>query len=180
MSTLLDRVYQGADGSAHFLSSTPDRSVLIITDPVLGKDEITFDGPVRLLPPRAGATAVAYESISASGSTTVQVSPGQQPAIRSVGSICVYCCFPPVGQLGRGHDYGLWPVCPGEAQRRRDHAPGSSTSTAARPVEAPQGPTDGPAQVPVPDREAAPELVEPPRSGWESRAAWGPGPGADW
>jgi hypothetical protein len=146
MSTLLDRVYQGADGSAHFLSSTPERSVLIITDPVLGKDEITFDGPVRLVPLRAGSGAAEYESISASGSTTVQVSPGRAPFIRRVGNICTYCCFPPVGQLGRGHDYELWPVCPSDAQRRGDHAPGFSTSTWARPVGPPRGPTDSPAE----------------------------------
>jgi hypothetical protein len=132
MTAVAKAVHRGADGSVHFLSSTPDRSVLIITDPVLGKDEITFDGPVRLVPPRAGSGAVEYESISASGSTTVHVSPGQRDLIREVGGLCTYCCFPPLGQLGRSHDYELWPVCPGDARRRKDHAPGTPPEVATR------------------------------------------------
>ena len=55
-------------------------------------------------------------------------------------------------------------------------APRSGTSSSARPAETPESP----AQVPVPDAEPALELIEPPRSGWEIQAAWGPGPGADW
>jgi hypothetical protein len=76
MTALAKAVHRGDDGSVHYLVSTPESSLLVITDPVLGVDRIPFDGPVRMLPPRAPlgvpgevTGVVEYESISASGST---------------------------------------------------------------------------------------------------------------
>jgi hypothetical protein len=78
-------VYRGADGSVHYLSSTAESSVLIVTDPAVGMTKIPFDGPCRLVPRSpllpAGYDAVDYRSVGASGSTLVSVSPGERPSI---------------------------------------------------------------------------------------------------
>jgi hypothetical protein len=134
MTALAKAVHRGDDGSVHYLVSTPESSLLVITDPVLGVDRIPFDGPVRMLPPRAPlgvpgevTGVVEYESISASGSTRVSVRPGEVPFIYSMG-VCFSCSFPPPDRAGMGHDYELWPVCSGDK--------GSRTPTV---VQAPEG-----------------------------------------
>jgi hypothetical protein len=48
MTAVAKAVYRGSDGSVHYLSSSPDHSLLIITDPVLGVELIEFDGPAQL------------------------------------------------------------------------------------------------------------------------------------
>jgi hypothetical protein len=127
MTTVAKAVHRGADGSVHYLMSTEDSSLLVITDPVLGVDKIRFDGPVRKKPPRQlnrdphpgeVTDGVEYESISATGTTMVSIAPGRGPLITQYG-FCVSCAFPPAGQLSRGHDYSLWPVCPGGEGSRR-------------------------------------------------------------
>jgi hypothetical protein len=75
---------------------------------------------------------VEYESISASGSTRVSVRPGGVPFICSMG-VCFSCSFPPLARAGMGHDYELWPVCPGvrvHALRRSCRLPRRRSSTA--------------------------------------------------
>jgi hypothetical protein len=102
-------VYRGADGSVHYLSSTAESSVLIVTDPAVGMTKIPFDGPCRLVPRSpllpAGYDAVDYESVGVSGSTMISVSPGGVPSTYSVTGVCISCVEGP-------HDYSLWPVCP--------------------------------------------------------------------
>jgi hypothetical protein len=119
MSAVAKAVHRGVDGSVHYLMSSNECSLLVVTDPALGVDRIEFDGPVRMLPPRTPlgvpgevAGVVEYESISASGSTRVSVRPGEVPFIYSMG-VCFSCSFPPLDRAGMGHDYELWPVCPG-------------------------------------------------------------------
>lgn len=85
MSAVAKAVHRGSDGSVHYLMSTPDSSLLVITDPVLGVRRIPFDGPCRLLPQDSKSDAAHYESISATGSTRVVVWPGQEPAISDYG-----------------------------------------------------------------------------------------------
>src|SRR5512133_18135 len=120
MNTRAKKVYQGADGSVHFLSSGVDYSVLIITDPKLGRDQIEFDGPVRLLPRHpllpVDFDGVQYQSVSASGSTMVTVHPGRPPFEHSLAGVCDSCMF---GE----HDYSVWPVCPGDHRGRVVHGP---------------------------------------------------------
>jgi hypothetical protein len=132
MSAVAKAVHRGTDGSVHYLMSGAESSLLVVTDPALGVDRIEFDGPVRMLPPRtplgvAGEVAgvVEYESISASGSTRVSVRPGEVPFTYSMG-VCFSCSFPPPDRAGMGHDYELWPVCPGGKGSRTPtvvHAP---------------------------------------------------------
>jgi hypothetical protein len=104
-------VHRGADGSVHFLSSGPTSSELIITDPVARLSRLHFDGPCRLKPrnPNLPVTYVAvdYESIGAEGSSMISVSPGERPFIHGLGGGCFSC-------MDGSHDFGLWPVCPGE------------------------------------------------------------------
>lgn len=127
MTAVAKAVHRGADGSVHYLMSTPESSLLVITDPVLGVDKIRFDGPLRKKLPRQlnrdphpgeVTDGVEYESISATGTTMVSTAAGRGPLITQYG-FCASCAFPPAGQLSRGHDYSLWPVCPGGEGSRR-------------------------------------------------------------
>jgi hypothetical protein len=117
MSTLAKAVHRGADGSVHYLATTAEGSLLIITDPVLGVRRLPFDGPCRLV--RQGGGSAEYESISATSSISVTVNPGQEPLISELIGICTACVFPLVGQPDKGHDYGLWPYCP-SSDREKD------------------------------------------------------------
>jgi hypothetical protein len=192
MAAVAKAVHRGADGSVHYLSSSPDHSVLIITDPVLGVDRIELDGPCRLIPrgPNLPASydSVVYESISATGSTRVDVSPGQPAFLHVMGGVCWSCAF--TARDG-GHDYDLWPTCPSENRRtKRDEdrgvvrlaprpedtaavsSPGTGASSSAPPVE---GRADPLVRVFDPQFTPAPvEPVTPPE------IRWGPGPGASW
>jgi hypothetical protein len=113
-------VWRGDRDQVHHLSSTPDGSLLIITDPAVGVVKIPFDGPCRLVPRSpnlpAGYDAVEYESVGVSGSTMVSVHPGEAPSSYSVTGVCFGCC------MGGPHDFSLWSVCPGE--QRADAAAG--------------------------------------------------------
>jgi hypothetical protein len=131
-------VHRGADGSVHYLSSTPDGSLLIITDPAVGVTRIPFDGPCRLIPRSpllpAGYDAVDYRSIGASGSTLVSVRPGERPFTYGVTGLCDSCMDGP-------HDFGLWPVCPGEGERQ---VFGPAPVPASEPVSVSRGVPDEP------------------------------------
>jgi hypothetical protein len=109
MSAVAKAVHRGANGSVHYLSSTVDGSLLIIADPAYGVVKIPLDGPCRQVPrgPNlpAGYRGVVYESVSATGSTQITVSPGRRPFEHTIGGVCS-CCV-----LGV-HDFELWPVCP--------------------------------------------------------------------
>jgi hypothetical protein len=100
-------------------------SELVIADPVVGMFPIHFDGPCRLVPRSlnlpSGYDSVQYESISATGSTTVYVSPGQEPFISTIG-VCSYCAFDTAGLPGAGHDYELWPMHPGNGETVKPEA----------------------------------------------------------
>jgi hypothetical protein len=156
MTAVAKAVYRGSDGSVHYLMSTPDSSLLVVTDPALGVRRFSFDGPCRLT--RSGADSVQYESISATGSATVTVWPGQEPLFSEYG-FCTSCAFPPLGQPGRNHDYEQWPVCPSgdrakpapAPERVQEPAQPSSTGTAGRPTK----PSRGKARVRVLDAEPA-------------------------
>jgi hypothetical protein len=108
-------VHRGADGSVHYLLSTPESSLLIVTDPVVGMTKIPFDGPCRLIPRSpllpAGYDAVDYQSVGAEGSMLVSVRAGERPSIYGVTGLCDSCMAGP-------HDWSLWPVCPGEGERQ--------------------------------------------------------------
>jgi hypothetical protein len=60
-------VHHGADGSVHLLSSTLEGSLLIIADPKLGRQDIRFDGPCRLMD-RNPALPADFEGLSISRS----------------------------------------------------------------------------------------------------------------
>jgi hypothetical protein len=175
-------VHRGTDGSVHYLRSTPDNSLLVITDPVLGVRRIPFEGPVRLVPRDSKSDAVHYESISATGSTRVAVWPGQEPAISDYG-FCVYCAFPAPGRVGAGHDSELWPSCPSGGRAKPEPAPepeqvlavSSSNGTGGRPTES----SKGTPRVRVLDAGPAPVQDEA-LSRSEAASRWGPTPGAYW
>jgi hypothetical protein len=194
MTAVAKAVYRGSDGSVHYLSSSPDHSLLIITDPVLGVERIEFDGPAQLTS-HPKSDGVGYVSVSASTTTTtVAVGPGQPPLIHQYG-FCFPCAFPPLGQAVEGHDFELWPQCPsGDPHRKRradadsdnivplpepSREPGSpsSTGTGAEPTE----PSRGKPRVRVLDAEPESEPVqEESLSRREAASRWGPTPGAYW
>jgi hypothetical protein len=178
MRTVAKAAHHGADGSVHYLSSSVNGSLLIIADPALGLRRIPLDGLCRLISAHPSG-AVRYEAIGATESTTVDVAPGREPLISSLG-MCMSCFVGP-------HDFELWPVCPRSPRAKPAPEPeqvlgaqttvSSSTGTAGRPTESSRGKPS----VRVLDIESAPAPVqEEPLSRSEAASRWGPTPGAYW
>jgi len=197
MTAVAKAVYRGSDGSLHYLSSSPDHSLLIITDPVLGVERIEFNGPAQLTS-HPKSDGVGYVSVSASTTTTVAVGPGQPPLIHQYG-FCYPCAFPPLGQAVEGHDFELWPQCPPGDPHRKRRADADSDNVVPLPEPAPEPervaavssstgtggePTESSRRRPrvrVLDNESAPAPVqEEPLSRSEAASRWGPTPGAYW
>jgi hypothetical protein len=111
MAAVAEAVFRGADGSVHYLSSTIEGSMLIITDPATGVSRIPIDGPARLVA-QFPSGAARYEAIGATVSTTVDVSPGQGPYIREMG-LCDYCFT-----HSDGHDWEALAVRSGQPSPR--------------------------------------------------------------
>jgi hypothetical protein len=89
MTAVAKAVHRGTDGSVHYLMSTRENSLLVVTDPVLGVDKIRLDGPCRQTAARPDGP-VQYEAIGTKGSTLVWVNPGQPTLISEYG-FCVSC-----------------------------------------------------------------------------------------
>jgi hypothetical protein len=186
MTITAKAVHRGVDGSVHFLSSSPDRSFLLITDPAFGVRRIPVEGLCRLISGHPSGAA-RYEAISPKWSTTIDVSPGQEPRIREMGW-CDYCLV-----HTEGHDFELWPSCPsGDRHRRRkadadsdnvvpvpepeqESVVSSGTGTGGEPASS----SKGRPRVRVLDAESAP-VQEEPLSRGEAASRWGPTPGAYW
>jgi hypothetical protein len=194
MSTLAEAVHRGTDGSVHYLSSTPTGSQLIVTDPVLGVRRLSLDGPCRLTDPGGNTGSVVYESISAKESTTVTVSPGQEPSFHILGGFCTHCVF---DAGGAGHDFDLWPECPFGDQVKEQIQDAAVVRLTPRPEPAPEpaadsapepaprsgiGTSDAQAEAPEPVQ-SAPRVhaldVDPPLSKREREMRWG-GPAGGW
>jgi hypothetical protein len=145
MSTLAKAVWRGDSGAVHYLSSTPEGSVLIVTDPVLGVERVHLDGPCRMV---TGSSSYMYLSISATGST--QITPTATGLLISEYGFCTYCMTGP-------HDYELWPVCPSERIRQQldgqlevpPVVPVEKLEPDPVPVEKPPGPAPEPALDPA-------------------------------
>jgi hypothetical protein len=194
MSTVAEAVHRGSDGSVHYLASAPDSSLLIVTDPVLGVRRLSFDGPCRLTDPGGNTGSVVYESISAKESTTVTVSPGQEPSFHILGGVCTHCVF---DAGGAGHDLDLWPECPFGDQVKEQIQDAAVVRLTPRGEPAPESVAD-PAPEPAPrsgtgtsDAQAelsrgtqnAPQMrvldADPPLSKREREMRWG-GPAGGW
>ena len=191
MGAVAKALHRGADGSVHYLSSTVDGSLLIIADPAYGVVKIPLEGPCRQVPrgPNlpAGYVAVVYESISATGSTLLTVSPGRPPFEHTIGGVCSSC-------MQGEHDFESWPVCPRPlAQPVKKPSSASSPGMSATPNTPPEAPAKGKARErwldakkPAPEPEPEPVPVrgmEPVPvangSGWTNLAdidgpSWGP------
>jgi hypothetical protein len=170
MSTLAKAVHRGADGS------------------VLGVRRLPFDCPCRLVH-RGDTGSVQYESISSTWSTSITVSPGQQPNISELIGICTACVLPPFGRPDNGHDYELWPECPSSDREKKRNQDGENVvppPSRSEPVKTPvaangavsanaEGAQNG-AGVRWLDAKPA---REPQPSAWELEARWG-GPAGSW
>jgi hypothetical protein len=156
MSTLAKAVWRGDSGSVHYLSSTPEGSTLIVTDPAFGVERVHLDGPCRMV---NGGSSYMYESISATGST--RITPTTTGLLIDNLGICVYCAFPPVGQPDRGHDYSLWPHCPSGDPVRRQALKQEEDAHPVRLAPEPDPvPEPEPVPEPVPVEEPEPEAAK--------------------
>jgi hypothetical protein len=87
MTAVAKAVHRG-NGSVHYLSSSVDGSLLIVTDPALGIRRIPVEGPCRLIAGHPSGAA-RYEAISATCSTTIDVQVGEGPSLYQ-GGACVF------------------------------------------------------------------------------------------
>ena len=101
--------------------------------------------------------------------------------------VCTACAFPPVERFGEGHDYGLWPECPGGDRGGHDK-PGTvarveSDSPGAVPDRAPLQVVEEPEPTPEPDPVLVQGMMQVPVASepdWTNLAdidgpSWGPG-----
>jgi hypothetical protein len=123
VSAKLKKVAVTGDGAAIYLSSGSDSSDMLFAKPGEEVQREHFDGPVYQV---KGNKCVQFESVHATGSTTVTVT--DKGLLLHTMGFCSSC-------MGGDHDFDTWPTCPsGDRMRKQETDNSNAVPLRSKPV----------------------------------------------